>query len=67
MFEDFNPVLWLPPTDEAEASSLLGIVFDVIVYQIPPFVDIDSPEGLIDPGNVNQTRTPENGGLTGFA
>lgn len=67
VFEEFNPVLWLPPTENQAATTLDDVSFDVIVYHIPPFVDIDEPQGLQDPGNVNQTRTPDNGGITGFA
>jgi hypothetical protein len=49
-----------------KADSMTGKTYDVIIYQSPPFVDISGKEGIQDPGNALQTRTPKNGQLTGI-
>jgi hypothetical protein len=46
--------------------------FNVVLYEIPPFVVIKDPPELTadkkvqDPGNLNQTRTPGNGYISGL-
>jgi ABC-type amino acid transport substrate-binding protein len=45
--------------------------YSVILYHEPPFVMIKDPPPdpkakVVDPGNLNQTRTPSNGLLSGF-
>ena len=49
-----------------KADSMTGKTYDVIIYQSPPFVDISGKEGIKDPGNGLQTRTPKNGQLAGI-
>ena len=62
------PSSWLPP-DLSKTTLFEGKVYNVILYQLPPFVEITNWDGSGengDPGNVNGTRIPEDGSLSGL-
>ena len=54
------------------AAAIQGKTYSVILYPVAPFVMIQDPplaeatDPVADPGNVNQTRTPANGMLSGL-
>jgi len=48
------------------SDSMEGQTYDVILYYMPPFVQFDDKNGLTDPGNAMQTRTPANNKLSGI-
>jgi ABC-type amino acid transport substrate-binding protein len=59
-----------PVARALQGGVLAGSTYNVILYELDPFVKIRDPPttdaNVIDPGNVNQTRTPANGMLSGF-
>lgn len=59
-----------PTTSALQGGVLTGSVYHVILYELEPFVKIQDPptadRSVLDPGNVNQTRTPSNGMVSGF-
>jgi len=59
------------PVNGAIVGGLLaGETYSVILYELAPFVMISDPDSaeniVLDPGNLNQTRTPSNGLISGF-
>jgi len=69
----FTPVsvpIWDSPysPSQTNADLFLGVTFRVIVYQVPPFVNIEDPEAAVlgDPGNVKQKRNYVNGKISGL-
>lgn len=69
LYNQVNTMFWNNPNslNKGLNNSLENAVYSVILYDIPPYVKIKDIEGVRgDPGNVNQTRTPHNGGLTGI-
>lgn len=65
-FDDYTPTKWVPPSLGTSVSPLAGKTYQVVVYEILPFVRIADEKGLVDPGNVNQTRTSANGDIAGL-
>jgi len=58
-----------PINGALSGGGLRGNTYSVILYELAPFVVIADPESagaVLDPGNLNQTRTPGNGLLSGF-
>ena len=68
LYEQINTMFWNSPDSLGKgASGLENTTYSVILYEIAPFVSINDVEAVQgDPGNVNQTRTPRNGGLSGI-
>jgi hypothetical protein len=68
LYQQVNTMFWSSPDSIGTgASGLDNATYSVILYEIPPFVrltDFEAVEG--DPGNVNQTRTARNGGISGI-
>ena len=64
LYEQVNNIVW---TASESASALANVTYNVVLYDVPPFVRLNDVEGLKgDPGNVNQTRTSRNGGISGI-
>ena len=67
-----------PSLGALDKGALAGRTYGVILYEAPGFVVISDPPpaasqpgkpqsfDVVDPGNINQTRTPGNGMLSGF-
>jgi len=61
-----------PESVGAPSTEFQNYTYNVVLYHVPPFVNIDDREASAggdetsDPGNRNQTRTPENGGISGI-
>ena len=68
LYEQVTAIFWNSPNSPGRgASGLENSTFSVVVYEVPPFVLLKDIEGVQgDPGNVNQTRTSRNGGLSGI-
>ena len=64
----FNSAPWVPP-DISEDSAYAGKTYTVVLYHIPPFVEISDWAATInntDPGNIKGTRTMAGGEITGL-
>ena len=68
LYEQINTMFWSSPNSLGQPmSGLQNATYNVVLYEIPPFVRLEDFEALNgDPGNVNQTRTPRNGGISGI-
>ena len=65
-FAAFVPTQWVPASLGGGASPLAGNTYQVVIYELEPFVQILDDKGSVDPGNVLQTRTSENGRISGL-
>ena len=66
-----NTSFWAPPLPATgeESDVFMGRTFTVVLYHLPPFVIIRDWRAVgldNDPGNARQTRTRENGDLSGL-
>eukprot|EP00960_Hanusia_phi_P059704 764264-Hanusia_phi.AAC.1 len=64
--------IFYDPGTQKTLPCFQGYTYSAIIYHDPPFVIIDDyfangTAGNSDPGNVNQTRTPANGKLSGLS
>lgn len=63
-----STLVWNSPESVGMATGdFANKTYNVVVYYVPPFVEFEDRDALDgDPGNVMQTRTIENGGLSGL-
>lgn len=65
-------ISWSSPDSDAKINDMANKYYDVVLYHIPPFVMIQNRaakgngDTYLDPGNALQTRTPQNGLLSGI-
>mmetsp|Transcript_3247 Transcript_3247/g.7708 ORF Transcript_3247/g.7708 Transcript_3247/m.7708 type:complete len:709 (+) Transcript_3247:213-2339(+) len=68
LFKKISTLVWNSPESVGMATGdFANKTYNVVVYYVPPFVEFEDRDALDgDPGNVMQTRTIENGGLSGL-